>query len=276
MATNKGNGNGTTRRGFLAACGAAAAATVLPIAVSAGGAGTPSRLLAPVSRWYEATVDEITRAWEQRFRHRQYRPDEEDGDWEDRASPRNELEEAVAAMPLLRDEATAHLILAVSAQENLDGGTPTGEAAQALALDLLEHADRLGYFGTPCPQHLRFPDLPVQNGSFDDFWEAERVIESARNCLALVSNAREGVFPAKRRAEERKRLEAAEQRLAAMRAGKVKAFTAAEKTERHEALRCKIVLAYRARLEAAGEDASWVEVPRYWRRKQLDAKEARS
>jgi hypothetical protein len=275
MATNKGNAEGTTRRGFIAACGVVAAAAALPIQVSASDPTAPASVLDGVRRWYDATLDAIVRGWEQRFRHRQYRP-YVDGDWnEEHEVPRDEFEHALAQLPILRDEATACLVLAASAQTYDDAGSTQQSAVEVMAKDALDRAERMGYFATSCPEALRFPDLPFQEDTFDDFRQAEREVESARNCLAMVSNARDGVFSAEDRAAERKRLEAAEQHLAAIRAGKVPAFTAAQKAARQEAVRRDIVLAYKARLVSAGQDVSWVEVPPYWRAAQI-AEEARS
>ncbi len=267
----------TTRRGFLGAVGAGAALGVLPVvpALEVRGAAAPAHAgvgVAPLEaakRWYEAMVDSVVRAWEPRFRFRQYRPDEEDSeDWEGREAPRDELYHTLSRLPVLQDEARAHLVLAASAQGYDDGPSPTYCAAEVMSLDMLAHAESLGYFASPCPEDLRFPDLPGSGYLQDDFQSAAREIESARSCastwkgIAELEAGRGRPDPeAEVKADEfAAKVVELEARVAGMRDGKVPAFTQAQKEARHAERRREIVRAYAARLEAAGHDASWVDV----------------
>jgi hypothetical protein len=264
------NGSGVSRRGFIGAIGAVAAAA-LP--VSGSGVEQPGDVLSSARRWYEATVDRITRGWEPRFRYRQYRPDEPDsGDWEEREAPRDELENALAQLPVLTSDATAYVVLAASEQVTQYGAAPALEAASAMALDVLARAERLGFFADPCSEALRFPDLPMLgclDGS-DDFDRAERDAESGRTCAGLARTGhRAGVFTAAELAWHEARAEDAERHLAAIRSGATPALTEAQKMAQHAARRRSIVLTYKARLAAAGRDASWVEVPPYWKAERL-------
>jgi hypothetical protein len=264
------NGSGVSRRGFIGAIGAVAAAA-LP--VSGSGVEQPGDVLSSARRWYEATVDRITRGWEPRFRYRQYRPDEPDsGDWEEREAPRDELENALAQLPVLKSDATAYVVLAASEQVTEYGAAPTLEAASAMALDVLARAERLGFFADPCPEALRFPDLPMLGvgEGWDDFDRAERDLESARNCAAIARTGhRAGVFTAAELAERDAEAAGAERHLAAIRSGAIPALTEAQKMSQHAARRRSIILAYKARLASAGRDASWVEVPPYWKAERL-------
>jgi hypothetical protein len=267
----RSNGSGFSRRGFIGAIGAAAAATALPVSVSA--VEQPDGVLSSAQRWYEATVYRVTRGWEPRFRYRQYRPDEPDsGDWEEREAPHDELGDALAQLPILKSDATAYLVLAASEQVTDYGAAPALEAASAMALDVLARAERLGFFADPCPEALRFPDLPMLGcleGS-DDFDRAERDAESARNCAALARTGhRAGVFTAAELGRHEAQAADAERHLAAIRSGAIPDLTEAEKVAQHVARRRGIVLAYKARLAAAGRDASWVEVPPYWKAERL-------
>jgi hypothetical protein len=272
-----------SRRTILVGIGAAVA---VPVVQSlAGPAESPvapigAAPLDVVRRWYETTVDALVRGWEPRFRFRQYRPDEPDSeDWESRAAPRDELGHALARLPVLQDEASTHLVLAASEQTYGDDDC----AADRMALDVLAHAERLGYFAEPCPEALRFPDLPAGGYMEDDFKETERELETAHNCETILRSTlaldglRGNVVPKDiaKRDEYRAKGAALEARLAGMRDGSIPALTEAQKVTRHAALRREIVLTYKARLEAAGHDASWVEVPPYWREERL-AQEARS
>jgi hypothetical protein len=264
------NGSGVSRRGFIGAIGAMAAAA-LPVSGSA--VEPPGDVLSSARRWYEATVDRITRGWEPRFRYRQYRPDEPDsGDWEEREAPRDELENALAQLPVLKSDATAYVVLAASEQVTEYGAAPTLEAASAMALDVLARAERLGFFADPCPEALRFPDLPMLGvgEGWDDFDRAERDLESARNCAAIARTGhRAGVFTAAELAERDAEAAGAERHLAAIRSGAIPALTEAQKMSQHAARRRSIILAYKARLASAGRDASWVEVPPYWKAERL-------
>jgi hypothetical protein len=267
----RSNESGVSRRGFIGAIGAAAAAAAVPASVSAiEGSGD---VLSSARRWYEAAVDKITREWEPRFRYRQYRPDEPDsGDWEEREAPRDELENALARLPILESDATAYVVLAASDQATYCGAEPALEAASAMALDVLARAERLGYFAEPCPEALRFPDLPMLEclEESGDLERIERDAEAARNCAAMARiGHRAGVFTAAELSEREAETAHAEERLAAIRSGAVPALTRAQKATQHAARRRSIVLAYKARLAAAGRDASWVEVPPYWKVERL-------
>ncbi|ABC81576.1 hypothetical protein [Anaeromyxobacter dehalogenans] len=217
--------------------------------------------LAEVRRWYDAQVDAVARAWEPRFRHRQYRPDTEEDDWETLSPPRLELEDALARLPMFQDDAVGCLVLAVSPQNYEDAQPITGQASTVMALDVLARAEALGYFREPCSEGLRFPDLPAAGLLSDDFRKAEEEAETAQNCAYLVNRFPDS-YSAEKRADCAARLEAAQKRLAAVRAGEIPAFTEAQKRAQHVERRRAIVAAYRARLEAAGVDATWVEVER--------------
>jgi hypothetical protein len=249
----------TTRRGFIGALGAAVAVTALPLSASAGATPSVAAPLDPVRSWYTAAVDRIVRGWEPRFRFRQYRPDEEDSvDYEEREGPRSELADALYLHPLLRDAATACLVLAVSPQEYEDAQKIQGQASWCMASDALEHAERLGYFATPCPEALRFPDLPLGRFMFDDVYDTERDVREARACVNLAEMGHEGY---RRPIEEyRAELAALETRLEGLRNGTIPALTGADKEARHAERRREIVRAYAARLVAAGVDASWVDI----------------
>jgi hypothetical protein len=224
-------------------------------------------------------VDRITRGWEPRFRYQQYRPDEPDSaDWEEREAPRDELGDALAQLPILKSDATAYIVLAVSEQVTVYGAAPELEAASAMALDVLARAERLGFFADPCPEALRFPDLPMLDclEGWDDFDRAERDATSAATVRALArAGHRAGVFTAAELAERESQAADAERHLAAIRSGAIPALTEAQKVAQHVARRRGIVLAYKARLAAAGRDASWVEVPPYWKAERI-AEEVRS
>jgi hypothetical protein len=126
-----------------------------------------------------------------------------------------------------------------------------------MVLDVLAGAQQLGYFAEPCPEALRFPDLPELEDCIDDFWQAEEAVKSAQMLLNFAVNTRE---TEEEQAEARRRLDKAQKHLAAIRSGEVAAFTAQQKKARHVARRREIVAAYRARLEAAHVDAGWVDV----------------
>jgi len=274
-----------SRRGFLGTIGAAAAVTALPAsALAAGTTATVKPGAAPldaVRSWYTGEVDRIVRAWDLRFRFEMFRPDAED-DWEGvREAPRERLADALAALPMLRDGATACLVLAATSQEQDDTGTPQGQAAMAMAQDALAHAERLGYFTPPCPESLRFPDLPELDDRTGDLERIQREAESVRNCAALLAGivdrdtARGCLDPADvtKRDEYRATAEALEARLAGMRAGTVPALTERQKVEAWQAERLAIVAAYRRQLKAAGVDASWAELPTPYEIVRLDERE---
>lgn len=274
-----------SRRGFLVGSAAVAAGvattgaivqTALPwgterVAGTMDTAPGTDDVIAAARRWYEAKVDAVTRGWEQRFRHRQYRPDV-DGDWEDEIeAPRNELEHVLG--PVIGGSAAIVLMARPEAEDELgdDAGTLT-LAAGIMALDVLAHAERLGYFAEPCPEAFRFPDLPAGGYMVDDMQATERELETARSCahgwagIVELETARGHVAPdaVAKRDEFRARVPVLEARLADMRAGKVPALSEAEKIAAHVANRNAIVLAYRERLAAMGRDVSWIELPPYW------------
>lgn len=282
--------NEVSRRGFLAAFGAATAAAALPVQAAlpwgaetvAGAPPTPGDALASARSWYMAAVDAIVRGWEPRFRFRQFRPDAE-GDYEgNRRAPRQELEDALAALTAVRNEASACLVLAVTPSEYEDGQQIQGEAASVMALDVLARAEALGYFAVPCPESLRFPDLPELRDGSDDIATAERNLESARSCATMyagivrAAQRRGGVDPEDlvRLDEHRADVREFEARLTGMRDGTIPALTERQKVEAWQAERLAIVADYRRRLEAAGVDASWVSLPVPWEVSRMESNEA--
>lgn len=216
--------------------------------------------LSEARRWYEAQVDAVTRAWEQRFRFRQYRPHEE-GDCEERASPVFELEDALEGLPILEDDAAACLVLAVSPQEYEDAQPIAGQAAVVMALDVLQHAERLGYFDEKCSDHVRFPDLP-ERGVQDRLSDLELAQEEATSAVARVHLAEMGVKGYEGPIEQyRAAALAAEERVTGMKAGTVAALSREQKDARHEAQRRQLVADYRDRLARDGMDVRWIEIP---------------
>jgi hypothetical protein len=268
---------GVSRRSFIGACGVVAAAAVpvqsaLPWGREERIGDLPARSpLADVRIWYAAAVDAIVRQWEPRFRFRQFRPDMED-DYEGlRAPPRDELADAIADLPLLREDSTACMILAATTQGHDDAGeTVCGKATWAMTQDALDHAERLGYFATPCPEALRFPDLPDLDDRSDDLHRATMDAESARNVRTLMARAGDGVFSAEERAGAERRAAEAEGRVADMEEGRIPARTERDKVEAYVAEREAIAAEYRRRLSAAGLDASWVVLPRPRALRKLD------
>lgn len=225
--------------------------------------------LAEARRWCEAQVDAVTRAWEQRFRHGQYRPDvrtDGDGDhFEKYVSPFEELADALEEVFHFRENMSlACLVAAVSpSADKIEDDQLCQNASWLMANDVLEHADRLGFLAAPCPEALRFPDLPrlsVLEGG-DDFARAERDLESARSMVNLMRNARAGLHSANEFAEAASRLAAAERHLDAIRTGVTPAFTEEQKKARHDAQRRQIVTDYRDRLARSGMDVTWIEIP---------------
>lgn len=225
----------------------------------------PTEILSAAKRWHDATLAEIVRAWEPRFRFRQFRPWEE-GDAEEREAPAFELETALDELPIIADDGTALLMLAVNprapkAMED-NGSTPRGILISVLAESVLERAERAGYFATD-PGALRFPDLPVL-GYRDRRGDEEMAEEDVRDARGRLRFIESGITPPAEYgtlAEEQAALAAAEARLAGMKAGTIPCLTEEEKRARHSEQCEAIVAAYRARLESAGIDASWAELP---------------
>lgn len=225
--------------------------------------------LSEARRWYEAQVDAVARAWEQRFRHGQYRPDvptDGDGDhFEKYVSPFEELADALEEVFHFEENMSlACLVVAVSpSADQIEDDQLSQDASWVMANDVLEHAARLGFFAAPCPEALRFPDLPrlslLEGG--DDFVRAERDLESARYVVNLMRNTVSGLYSADEREKAESRVAAAERHLDAIRTGVTPAFTEEHKKARHEAQRRQIVADYRDRLARDGMDVNWIETP---------------
>lgn len=159
MTTNR---EGTTRRGFMAACGAAAAATALPAVAIGEAAGSGEKLRTPprtalLEAWralYRVELETLAEQLRPRFEAgqlRAFRDEDERVSWDE--APHGQLEDLAAeyfglgvktrddGLSVWKDEnpVVAHMILAVSPHAACTGGgaEPPAHAAEAAAWDLI-------------------------------------------------------------------------------------------------------------------------------------------